>query len=195
MRRDTAGDQGDKKAGSLAPGDASGGTPQLEAGAGEEGRVWRVGVISDTHGRLDDEILDLFAGVDRIVHAGDVGDERVLARLALVAPVTAVHGNMDAGLPTADLPADATLEVGRARILVGHVKGTLLRAHDPAREGMAVVVTGHTHRAQIANDGGVVYLNPGTANRTRGFGRPASVALVEVDGGAVRAEIVPLEGS
>ena len=59
-----------------------------------------MGVISDTHGRLDDEVLELFAGVDRIVHAGDVGDERVLARLALVAPVTAVHGNMDAGLST-----------------------------------------------------------------------------------------------
>ena len=159
----------------------------------EEQRVYRVGVISDTHGRLDDEVLELFAGVDRIVHAGDVGDERVLARLALVAPVTAVHGNMDAGLPTGDLPADATLEVGRARILVGHVKGTLLRAHDPAREGIALVVTGHTHRAQVADDDGVLYLNPGTANRTRAFGRPASVALVEVDGGEVRAEIVTLD--
>jgi uncharacterized protein len=155
-------------------------------------RVYRVGVISDTHGRLDDEIVELFAGVDRIVHAGDVGDERVLARLALVAPVTAVHGNMDARLPTGDLPSEATLEVGRVRILVGHVKGTLLRAHDLARERIAVVVTGHTHRAQIADDDGVLYLNPGTANRTRGFGRPASVALLEVDSGDLRAEIVPL---
>ena len=156
-------------------------------------RVYRVGVISDTHGRLEDEVLELFAGVDCIVHAGDVGDERVLARLALVAPVTAVHGNMDAGLSAADLPAEAALEVGGARILVGHVKGALLRGHDPVREEVAVVITGHTHRAAIDTDDGVVYLNPGTANRTRGLGRPASVALLEVDGGEVRAEIVPLD--
>jgi putative phosphoesterase len=160
---------------------------------GEDDRIYRVGVISDTHGRLDEKVLELFVGVDRIVHAGDVGDERVLARLALVATVTAVHGNMDAGLPTGDLPTEALLEVGRAKILVGHVKGTLLRAHDPSREGIALVVTGHTHRAQIADDDGVLYLNPGTANRARAMGRPASVALVEVDGAEVRAGIVPLE--
>ena len=81
------------------------------------------------------------------------------------------------------------------RLLVGHVKGALLRDHDPAREGIAVVVTGHTHRAAIANDDGVLYLNPGTANRTPGLGRPASVALLEVDGGEVRAEIVTLTRS
>ncbi len=180
---------------------AGGAEPRVAGAASARGAaprgedVVRVGVISDTHGQLSDEVPGLFAGVDRIVHAGDVGDERVLQRLALVAPVTAVHGNMDAGLPAADLPLEAVLDVGRVRLLVGHVKEALLRRHDPSGEGIAVVVTGHTHRAQVANEGGVLYLNPGTANRTRGFGRPASVALLDIDGRGIRAEIVTLKRS
>jgi putative phosphoesterase len=163
-----------------------------EAPPADRARVWRVGVVSDTHGRLEDRVLDLFEGVDRIVHAGDVGDERVLARLALVAPVTAVSGNMDAGLPTADLPAEVDLDVGGVRVLVGHVREGLLRHRDPGREGFAVVVTGHTHRAVIRNEDGVLFVNSGTANQAMAFGRPATVALLEIDRGQVHAEIVPL---
>ena len=137
---------------------ADGAEPRVSAtastrGAAQRGEdVVRVGVISDTHGQLSDEIPELFAGVDRIVHAGDVGDERVLQRLALVAPVTAVHGNMDAGLPAADLPLEAVLDVGRVRLLVGHVKEALLRRHNPAREGVAVVDHG-THAPRPHREG------------------------------------------
>src|SRR5690606_23566081 len=56
---------------------------------------FRVGLISDTHGRLRPEVFDIFAGVDRIVHAGDVGDRDILIELAAIAPVTAVWGNVD----------------------------------------------------------------------------------------------------
>ncbi len=155
-------------------------------------RVWHVGVVSDTHGRLDEKVLDLFAGVDRIVHAGDVGDERVLERLALVAHVTGVSGNMDAGLATAELPAEAVIDVGGAKVLVGHIRGHLLQRHDPVGEGIAVVITGHTHRPHSSSDSGVLFLNPGTANQTRGFGRSATVALLHIENGQARAEIVPL---
>jgi predicted phosphodiesterase len=116
-------------------------------------RAQRIGIISDTHGQLDDRVLEIFAGVNRIVHAGDVGG---------------------------------------VRLLVGHVKGTLMRDHDLAREGIAVVVTGHTHRAQITTEGGVLFVDPGTANQSRAFGRRASVALLDIHGPEVDARIIPL---
>jgi uncharacterized protein len=153
----------------------------------------RIGVVSDTHGRIDDRVRRALGGVDHIIHAGDVGGGGVLVELAAIAPLAAVvRGNTDA-YPGADaLPLEATVTFGETRVLVGHIREALLRAHDPAREGIDVVVTGHTHRAAVVWDGGVLYLNPGSAGRPR-FGMPRTLALLGMDDEGLRPEIVALD--
>ena len=139
----------------------------------------RLGVVSDTHGRFDPRLHEVFAGVARIVHAGDVGAADVLIELATIAPVTAVCGNVDTYFGAERLPDEASLEVGGRRVLVAHVKTALLGRHTPALEGYDIVITGHSHRFTETREGGVLYLNPGAAGAAR-FGLPRSVALVEL---------------
>lgn len=144
----------------------------------------RIGVISDTHGRFDPALPELFAGVARIVHAGDVGSLDVLVALRAIAPLTAVRGNVDTSFGVADLPEEAVVAVGAHRLLVGHVGEALLRRHEPAREGVSCVVFGHSHRFVEARNDGVLYLNPGSAGSPR-FGLSRSVALLEVSGDGI----------
>ena len=152
-----------------------------------------VGVISDTHGRLDPAVAEVFAGVDHIIHAGDVGDPGIVTALGAIAPVTAVRGNVDTSGWAWDLPTEAMLELGGARILVGHREGDLLRHHDPAHEGLDVIVSGHSHRPKMDWKEGVLYLNPGSAGPKR-FGSARSLALLEIETGPVlRPRVVYLE--
>jgi putative phosphoesterase len=157
-----------------------------------ESTARRVGIISDTHGRLDDVVLDLFAGVDRIVHAGDVGGPEILAALERVAPVTAVRGNVDRDRWAWDLPLEARVEVGGRTLLVGHIRDDLLRANDPAAEGVAAVVFGHSHQPLVEWREGILFLNPGSEGNRR-FHLPRAVAFLEIGDGLLRPEIVILE--
>ena len=129
------------------------------------------------------------AGVEHIVHAGDVGSE-VVPWLRAIAPVTAVRGNVDGWLAD-ELPLEAAVELAGRRLLVAHVREALLRDHEPAREGFDVVVTGHSHQFSERWDDGVLYLNPGSAGPPR-FGLPRSVALLEFDDGGIRVVRVDL---
>jgi len=153
----------------------------------------RIGVISDTHGRVPRDVLQHFSTVDHIIHAGDVGRPEVLDELAAVAPLTAVSGNVDGSWTGVDLPEEAAGRVGSIRFLVAHRKEDLLqRHHDPAREGFDLVVSGHTHAAFADWLDGVLYLNPGSAGAGRAGG--STVAVVEVDLAGLDPHIVPLNG-
>src|SRR5574340_261424 len=121
-----------------------------------------VGVISDTHGTLPAAVHDAFAGVSMILHAGDVGSQSVIDELETIAPVVAVHGNMDRGDLSWRLPERAVTRIDGLRFLVGHIAEHLTREGVP--EGVDVVVTGHTHRASVRYAGGVLRVNPGSAS-------------------------------
>jgi putative phosphoesterase len=152
--------------------------------------VHTVGVISDTHGLVRPQALAALAGVDAIVHAGDVGAPEVLEELRRIAPVTAVRGNNDRA-PWADaLPDTAVLDVGTARLYVLHDRQEL--AIDPAAEGMRAVISGHSHRPRIETRDGVLFVNPGSAGPRR-FSLPIATARLRVEGGAVTGEIVLLD--
>jgi len=149
-----------------------------------------IGVISDTHGLLRPEALDALRGVDRILHAGDVGSPAVLEALARVAPLTAVRGNNDHG-PWADaLPLTAVVEAPGALIYMLHDANEL--DLDPRAAGMRVVVAGHSHKPGQHERDGVLYFNPGSAGPRR-FKLPIAVGRLVVDEAGVRAEIVHLE--
>ncbi|MGI5940167.1 MAG: metallophosphoesterase family protein [Thermoleophilia bacterium] len=158
-----------------------------------------VGVLSDTHGYLYPSVKAELVGVDHIIHAGDVGSAEVLAELRLIAPVTVVRGNCDRDVWADDLPAQAELELGGIRFLVGHIRKRLMDGYDA--ESIAdrydVVVSGHTHRPALEEWEGVLDLNPGSAGPSR-FGCPCTLARLRVgvgrNGAAVRAKIVYVDG-
>lgn len=164
----------------------------MTGGAGN-GRALRVGVVSDTHGLFDPRLEQVFARVDHILHAGDIGAMAVIDSLAAIAPVTAVRGNVDHEAWAWTLPEQAVIELNGQRLLVAHVKEQVLRRHDPVREGFSAVVTGHSHAPSVDRRDSVLYLNPGSAGRRR-FHLPRAVALLNVPAvGELQAEIVILE--
>ena len=152
----------------------------------------QIGVISDTHGLLRPEACAALQGVDQILHAGDIGDETILADLARIAPVTAVVGNNDHGPWTRGLPTTAEVRVGSVTVLVTHILAALVI--DPKAEGASVVIYGHSHRPENVKRGGILYFNPGSAGPRR-FKLPVTVGLLRVNGRRVQGEIVPLLGS
>src|SRR5688572_5814528 len=113
----------------------------------------RIGVVSDTHGLLRPEALDRLRGVDRIVHAGDIGSPEVLSALAAVAPVTAVRGNNDRDAWARDFPETVILEVGQVRLYILHDVKTI--AIDLRAEAIAAVVAGHSHKPALASRDGI----------------------------------------
>jgi putative phosphoesterase len=149
----------------------------------------RIGIISDTHGYLNPAVQPIFEGSDLIVHAGDIGDPSVLFELGRVAPVHAVRGNMDWGTWSEAIPAAEVVAAGRVRIYVLHDNQKL--DLDPTAAGMSAVISGHTHRPSVAELGGILYINPGSASQPRQYRKP-TVALLSVDEVRLDARIVEL---
>lgn len=148
-----------------------------------------IGVISDTHGLIRPEALQAFAGVELILHAGDIGAPAVLDRLRALAPVTAVRGNCDYEAWAEQYPQLQRLTVAGVSILMLHDRHELQPG--PLDEGVRVVISGHSHKPSIEERDGVLYLNPGSAGRRR-FKLPVTVAQLTVEGERVSAEIVEL---
>lgn len=148
-----------------------------------------IGVISDTHGLLRPEALAALRGSDCIIHAGDVGDPAILDKLAEIAPVTAVRGNVDRGAWARKLPTTEVLEAGGVSVYVLHI----LQQMDlkPESAGFAIVVSGHSHVPKQETKNGVLYFNPGSAGPRR-FRLPVSVGKLLVRDGKVSGKIVEL---
>lgn len=145
----------------------------------------RIGVISDTHGLLRPEALEALSGVEHIIHAGDIGGPDIVPRLAGIAPVIAIRGNVDTQLWAQDFASRETVTLGGRTIHVLHDIGEL--DLDPASAGVCVVVSGHSHRPQARTLGGVVYLNPGSAGPRR-FRLPVMLATIDLAGDGIRPE-------
>jgi uncharacterized protein len=152
--------------------------------------VHRIGVISDTHGLLRPEAVAALAGVELILHAGDVGAPEVLVGLQTVAPVLAVRGNVDRGTWANELPETQLTQVGEAWIYILHDLHRL--DLDPAGGGFSAVISGHSHRPGMTTKGGVLYLNPGAAGPRR-FTLPVTLALLEIEGKTIRPEMIELD--
>jgi uncharacterized protein len=149
----------------------------------------RLGVISDTHGLLRPEAVKALAGVELIIHAGDIGAPEILAALERLAPVHAVRGNTDRGEWARRLPQTLVVEVGSRQLYVLHELFAL--DLDPAAASFAAVIYGHSHRPHQELRDGVLYLNPGSAGPRR-FTLPVSLALLRISDGSLQAEFVKL---
>ena len=154
----------------------------------------RIGILSDTHGLLRPEVFDRLAGVDHILHAGDVGPAELLVELEAIAPVTAVWGNTDGWEVRDRVPEVARVELGGVRAVVVH--GMQLGSPTPeavaaAHPDAGLVVFGHSHRPVIRRVGSTLAVNPGSAGPRR-FSLPVTLAVATVEGGRVEAELVEL---
>ena len=150
-----------------------------------------IGIISDTHGTLQKCAKQALYGVDRIVHAGDIGSADVIASLEQIAPVTAIRGNMDRGQWSQHLPKAEMIAVNGLHFYVIHDLFNL--DLDPCAAGVNAVISGHTHRAEIKTIQGVLYFNPGSASWPRSGGS-LSIGRIEVDSKRLYPEIVELDG-
>lgn len=137
------------------------------------GSIKTLAIISDSHGLLRDSVTEALQRFDLIVHAGDVGPRNLLQRLEAIAPVVAVRGNIDSEL--ASLPPTELISVNDQLIYVLHDLNLL--DLDPAAAGIAMVVSGHSHKPKIDRRGGVLYVNPGSIGPRR-FSLPVSFAKV-----------------
>ncbi len=151
----------------------------------------RVGLISDTHGLLRASVHPALAGVEMILHAGDVGGEEILDELRLIAPVHAVAGNTD---DQGEYPAELTISVAGVVIHAshGHEVGPPTPAKLAARYGADVIIYGHTHKQLVTRLGRQLIVNPGAAGQRR-FNLSASVAVLTITDGSAEVEIIALD--
>ena len=151
-----------------------------------------VGLISDTHGLLRPEVVAALAGVDCILHAGDIGGPEILEELRAIAPVTVVRGNVDTEAWWAELPADATVLIGGVKIYMIHSSAEM--TFFPKTQDIDVVICGHTHSPIIETLDGVLFVNPGSAGPHR-FSLPVSIGFLRLSPDApVKAWLKTLDG-
>jgi len=152
------------------------------------GKHYRIGIISDTHGRLPEAVQTIFRDVDLIIHAGDIGGSDVLEALEAIAPTVAVRGNMDRWSHT--LPQKEVIRIGGLKIAVQHdIHHGRLNTDAGSYDA---VISGHTHRPAVERRRGVLYVNPGSAARP-GWGCSPSVARILINGGRMEAQLIELK--
>jgi len=152
-----------------------------------------IGLVSDTHGLVRPELHRALAGVEMILHAGDVGGDDVLDELGLIAPVLAVYGNTDMpGDPRLAASIDQTFDDVSVHVSHGHEVGTPTPEKLLARYPAQVIVYGHTHKQLVSHAEGRLVVNPGAAGARR-FKLEPSVALLRLEGDRVTVEIVELK--
>jgi uncharacterized protein len=139
--------------------------------------VVKIGVISDTHGLLRPEAELKLAGVDHIIHAGDIGRPEVIDRLRRIAPVIAIRGNVDKGPWADNYPYSETVRLAGLSIYILHDIHDLQLDPVPCR--IDVMISGHSHRPLIETRSGVLYLNPGSAGPRR-FNLPITLAILDL---------------
>ena len=158
--------------------------------------VMLIGVVSDTHGFCDPRVPTLLDGVEHILHAGDIGQGRIIEQLSVIAPVTAVRGNNDRQGPESEFPEIETLDLGGCRIYLTHIV-KVPKGGDAAglavylEHGADAVVFGHSHIALHESRGGLTFFNPGAAGKRR-FKVVPSVGLLELEPGRVEGRILVL---
>src|ERR1035437_9140604 len=151
----------------------------------------KIGVVSDTHGLFRPEVAPALAGVERILHLGDVGQASVLKELGKIAPVTAIRGNVDREGSCSKLPETDVVLIGGRYVYMLHDLNTLHL--DPAAGKFAAVLYGHTHVPNFYRRKGVLYFNPGSCGPRR-FRLPVTVGLLTVgEDGEFKARIVELD--
>ncbi|HLZ32587.1 MAG TPA: metallophosphoesterase family protein [Nitrospira sp.] len=156
----------------------------------------RIGVIADTHGLFDQAIVRHFRGVDHILHAGDIGRLSVIEQLRVIAPVTAVSGNVD-GYEQSGFPSETVIQLAGRRIGIRHVlyQGGKLTKEGRAfldREQPDICLFGHTHQPRVEWFGPTLLVNPGSAGPKR-FTLPRGLGVLSLRDGRFVPRLISLQ--
>jgi putative phosphoesterase len=150
----------------------------------------RIGLISDTHNLVRPEAKRALAGVDRILHAGDICGPAVLQELEQIAPVVAVRGNNDRGSWADSIKTTEMVDIDGLSIYILHDLNDL--DVDPHAAAVGVVLTGHSHKPRIDEKDRVIYINPGSAGPRR-FKLPNSLGILEIQDREIRPQLITLD--
>lgn len=158
----------------------------------------RVGVVSDTHGYVNPRLFELFEGVERIVHAGDITTIDVIEELSAIAPVIAVHGNMDYPEIVTLYREDERVRLAGADVFITHNGALLLRNRSAYESRIGskrpdVFIWGHTHQPDNRMIEGMLSLNPGPAGKPRAGTVSSAAILILEPGKPPTAEIMMLK--
>ena len=145
-----------------------------------------LGVISDTHGLLRPEAVERLAGVDHIIHAGDIGSPEIIEGLRKIAPVTAIKGNIDKDSWANAYAETETITLADHSIYILHNRNELDFA--PETAGIDIVICGHSHKPSVETIDGVLYLNPGSAGPRR-FTLPIALATLDLNTDILQPQI------
>jgi uncharacterized protein len=151
--------------------------------------LMRVGIISDTHGLLRPEAVELLRGSEHIIHAGDIGAPEIIPELEKIAPVTAIRGNVDTQAWARKYAETEVVELGGVFLYVIHDANAI--DLNPKAAGFAAVISGHSHKPKQEVKDGVLYFNPGSAGPRR-FKLPISVGRLVIADGKVSGEILEI---
>ena len=149
-----------------------------------------IGIISDTHGLVRPQVIEVLNGAELIIHAGDIGNADVLHSLETIAPVMAVRGNNDHGPWTEQIPLTNVIEHRSYFLYVLHELDHL--DLDPVASEFSAVIFGHSHRPSVEKRHGVLYLNPGSAGPRR-FTLPIAVARLHLTETGLSPEMIEIE--
>jgi uncharacterized protein len=149
-----------------------------------ESNLVTVGILSDTHGWVDDAILDRFKTVDEIWHAGDIGNREVADKLAAIKPLKGVYGNIDGAFLRSFFPEFAFFVKAGLKVLMTHIGGSpgkypanvraAIQKYDPD-----VFICGHSHILKVVRTGKILHINPGAAGR-QGFHQQRTLLLMGI---------------
>lgn len=148
-----------------------------------------VGVISDTHGLLRPEAVELLRGSEHIIHAGDIGAPEIIPELEKIAPVTAIRGNVDTQAWALRFAETEVVELVELHIYIIHDLNAL--DLNPKAAGFAAVISGHSHKPKQEFKDGVLYFNPGSAGPRR-FKLPISVGQLHILDGDIEGKLLTL---
>lgn len=146
-----------------------------------------IGLISDTHGLLREEVAAYLKGSDLILHAGDVNKPEILEALRQIAPLKVVRGNNDKGEWAMQLPLYEDFILEGLHFYMVHQKKDLPDDISP----YDVVITGHSHRYHDTVEKGIHYLNPGSCGKRR-FDLPITMALLQIEEGQLHVKAIDL---
>ncbi|HWF03634.1 MAG TPA: metallophosphoesterase family protein [Candidatus Angelobacter sp.] len=149
-----------------------------------------IGIISDTHGLLRSEAVELLRGSEHIIHAGDIGDPGIIPELRKIAPVTAIRGNVDTQAWARSFAETEVVELGGVDFYIIHDANAL--DLNPKAAGFAAVISGHSHQPRQEIKNGVLYFNPGSAGPRR-LKLPISVGRIVIADGKLNGEILEIK--
>lgn len=161
--------------------------------------MFKVGLLSDTHGYWDDKYATYFSDCDEIWHAGDIGSDLLAARLAALKPLRAVYGNIDGQSLRLQYPKVAHFTIGEVKVMMTHIGGYPGRYHPEIRPELYdtrpdLFITGHSHILKVGFDKTLhcLHINPGAAGKS-GFHQVRTLVRFGIDGKEIKElEVIEL---